>query len=468
MLRRHKRLLLLVLVGIGIGLYVGCTQPEDILTDKSQTTIVLTAERLPTNPVGMLYELWVTDQLIGDSVYEAVSMGKFGYDFVTSSFLDTSGALRENSNRFVLQADILDYDVLFISVQRADGSGPSPGPVMLMDTIRALDVRAIDMVFPLSDSLWQCPVEFNMESMSDGRDSTNDGAGVWFCVYNEMQIAIPDTTDTSEVTIITKWKQCPLPDSNQCIESIIELLNVDVDTIERVFGFDKDSQIIVTYDVVMFETCCDSGVDSILWTDVTIRYSLGGTDTLTFDSVVQSAIPPLPDYTSFGWKYKGWVVSSVIEELGVSMGKITPPAWRAYNNAFDSMVPGIDGGLLTTGSFSDIYLPDDGNPYVDSAHRVPPYPGEDFLKNLPGGHDVKVQLVPGGRTTGTIFVTLEPVNYVTDTTNFPLFLMIHDLPDRRADVINEHQQFSMWGRSYNTGDDLVGFPVVHVDSMLRQ
>ena len=184
--------------------------------------------------------------------------------------------------------------------------------------------------------------------------------------------------------------------------------------------------------------------------------------TLVYDDFLQLA-NPLPDYSSYGWCYKGWVVSSVIDD-GLSLGEITPPAWINLNVNY-VLLPSIDGGMLTTGKFTDLHQPDSANPYVDDANpaRVPPFPGEDFLENLPGGVNQAVNLVPeGGVTKGTVFITLEPSNYVTDTTNFPLFVMTRDLPADRADVMSDRQVFIMNNRTNYNRDVYVGFPRVNV------
>ena len=74
MLRRLTFLPFLILaVAVCIG-WLGCTQPEDIVTPISSSEITLAAERLPSLPDGMAYELWVADNS------DTVSLGKFTWD----------------------------------------------------------------------------------------------------------------------------------------------------------------------------------------------------------------------------------------------------------------------------------------------------------------------------------------------------------------------------------------------------
>lgn len=81
-----------------------------------------------------------------------------------------------------------------------------------------------------------------------------------------------------------------------------------------------------------------------------------------------------------GWKYEGWV--------------------------------DFDGTPLTTGKFTMASGVDSSSPYSGN-EMVPPFPGEDFVQNLPNGID--------GDTTGkTVIISIEP-DFPTDP-NEPFFL----------------------------------------------
>jgi len=456
--------LFLVLLAGSFTLYFGCSQPEDIITGKTRTILDLSAERLPSSPPEMVYQLWVADSMIDESIHEAVSIARFRYDFDTDTYLDENGLPREEGNRFEFEGDVLTYRWLLITVQ--GDLETSVGPVMLIDTIIDPDDNPLDLVFPLSDSVSQSAVEFNMESSSDGRDPVTDGAAIWFTEYFERVAYLQDTTALTDWSIDTVWKDSFTENDGECVRSIVNISNIRDTVIQSIFGFDTVEQQIILYDVETYEECdygqCTPGDPCLLTTRVNLSFSASPMDSLVYDDFLQLA-NPLPDYSSYGWCYKGWVVSSVINDLGVSRGEITPPAWINYNR-FDSLLRGIDGGLLSTGKFTDLNQPDSANPYVDGVNpaRVPPFPGEDFLKNLPGGVDQAINLVPGGEIKGTVFITLEPTNYVFDTTNFPLFVMIRDLPDTREQVESTVQVFIMNNRTNYNRDVLVGFPRVNV------
>ena len=468
MLRRHTRLLVPTLVVTVAALWWGCTQPDDILAEKSTTVVHLLAERLPTTPPGMTYQLWAADTMIagdelGDSLYGSVEMDEpFIYKFEENTFHEVDGTARPDSNRFLFAGDILSYQWIFITVQLSDGSGPVPGPVMLMDTVTRTDYSQLNLVFPFSDSLWFTAMEFNMETPSDGRDPTTDGAAIWFSTYDERTWRSQDTTALLSWTIDTVYRDT-FNTPGECITNIVNIFDTGSSIEEEVYGFDTVSWQAVTFSTEVV-TVCDSGQGHLLQTSVDLRYATGTPDSGRYDHFTQVAID-LPDLRRMGWEYQGWVVSSVIKELGVGIGEITPPAWVGFNR-HDTAIHATDGGLLSTGLFHSLYLPDDGNPYVDTAIRVPPYPGEDFLKNLPGGQDVEVNLVPGdGAIIGSAFIAMHPVNALTDTTNFPLIIQLRDLPGYRFGVVDDHQQFIMFNKTSNNTFGMgqpVGLPQVQV------
>jgi hypothetical protein len=185
------------------ALWWGCTQPDDILAEKSTTVVHLLAERLPSTPPGMTYQLWAADTMIGG-----------------------------------FAGDILSYQWIFMTVQLIDGSGPVPGPVMLMDTVTATDYSQLNLVFPFSDSLWFTAVEFNMETPSDGRDPSTDGAAIWFSTYAELTYRAQDTTALVDWTITTSYEDT-FNTPGECITSIVRIFDPVLDTFEKVYGFDN-------------------------------------------------------------------------------------------------------------------------------------------------------------------------------------------------------------------------------------
>ena len=185
MYKLGKLLLLIALTTIVGSFYFGCEQPEDVLTTVSRTDIYLTEERLPDNPDGMIYEVWVANSS------DSVSLGKFGYNFETKKYYDTQMNLKADSNKFSFNGDINQFEVLFVSVEtNPDDNAASPGPIMLIDFIASPTVQ---LRFPNVDSLWDATVRYSMETPSDGMNPTFDGYGIWFASYNEINTAFNDT-----------------------------------------------------------------------------------------------------------------------------------------------------------------------------------------------------------------------------------------------------------------------------------
>ncbi|MFH2036499.1 MAG: hypothetical protein ABIJ45_08865, partial [Candidatus Zixiibacteriota bacterium] len=93
-------------------------------------------------------------------------------------------------------------------------------------------------------------------------------------------------------------------------------------------------------------------------------------------------------------------------------------------------------------------------------------PGEDFLLNLPPGVSSIVFCGPG-YNEGKVMVTLEPDNFTSDSTNFPLVLYVGDMPrwDEVSDT-GEHSQrtlsFDMSNWSSGLSGLAAGFPLIKV------
>lgn len=471
MTRRSGRLFILAILVSGLSVYFSCSQPDDILIPVSRTDLYLWGkevvpgtpnlkpQNLPTNPEGMIYELWVAND------QETLSLGKFGWhQFPQLTFHDENGNLRPDSNHFVLEADIYNYSHIFVSVETNPDSEPLvPGPIMLIDDVTNPKNDPIELRFPLSDSLWNATTRFCMETPSDGDRDSLDGYGIWFAYYYEKRADVQDTFRLDSFKIDTSWQMF---DKDTNVAATVDVLDIqDSVYTRRILGFDTVWYYRVQWrDSIEIDSTPE---DSFLTTKVTYYFDMGDTVTIVYDDFGQDNFA-LPDYSAYGWNYKGWVVSP---EVPVNFGQITPPAYLINTNQTDSLITGIEGGLLTTGTFTRIDDPDDSNPY-SLGPRVPPFPGEDFLTNLPGG----LKPPPGGSwgglvpeasgNTGTVFITLEPVNFVTDTTNFPLFVMVRAIPSTRSSVTATSQEFTM-KNLVHTNDQLQGFPKIVVDIQRR-
>ena len=511
---RPKRLLTIAAIIIGLTLYWGCTQHEQILSDKTQTVLELKFHRMPTNPPGMFYALGVADGLTksssgADSLVDATIIATFGYDFDQRVITDTLGSPRADSGRFVLDEDLFNFGYLFVSVQRTDGSDEGVGPIMLIDEVTDPFDNPINLVFPLSNDdmyaerLTESFAFYHMMTVSDevAQGDTSEaawnenGAALWFSTVEfrlgEFQDTFSldtaaDIIDTNGFTIDTVWISNYGDDS--CRTYITDISNVlDSVVIKRGFGLDTVEQYAVRYDMVVEEHCVpvgyDSATDSLFSTEVTFEYILGDLDSFDYYDHVQVG-NEFKDPSGYGWKYEGWVLSELIS--GDDIGGLTPPAWVTYNTYMDSVIRGADGGLLSTGQFTSLEKPDESNPYALPDQRIPLYPGEDFLTNLPAGVTTPLQLVPEDqmRSHGSILITLEPENRLDSMTNFPLIVNVGSLPQWRdlwwsqpfnlGIVEGPNAEFpstqdyyqELWNKT-NTNDPalpdvLVGFPLIEV------
>ena len=485
MTRRRSRLVFIALAVCAATFYFSCTQPQDIMTPISRTDVylgginepgsnaALQVQNLPTNPEGMIYELWVAND------QDTVSLGKFGYHQTWKTFHDENGDERPDSNYFVLEGDIFDYSHIFVSVEtKSDDLPDVPGPIMLIDIVTEPSSDLIELRFPLNDSLTTTTVAFNMETPSDtsrdilgefGVSDSTDGFGVWFSVYLEGVDSVRDTLSLDGFTLVTKEDSTLPPDTfTTYLDSIKNDTAYDT---TRVFGLDTMWNMIVRFDSVLVEdTTWPYTVMDMSDTGTVFYYTVGDSlETFHYDRFLQFNYG-LPDYSTYGWKYKGWIVSPEVPVNAV--GQITKPAYSINFNSRDSLIPGVEGGLLTTGTFTNIAAPDDGNPYSkgDQAHqRVPPFPGEDFLVDLPGGLTVPPWegLVPKATgNSGTVFITLEPVNFTDTTTNFPLFVLIAPIPTAQADLMDFEyglEQFIMKTMTNTNVATSYGFPKIVVD-----
>ncbi len=481
MTRRESRLVLIALAVCVATFYFSCTQPDDILTPVSRTDLYLGGVRnsgdlnsldiqnVPTNPKGMIYELWVANE------EDTVSLGKFGFHQTWLTFYDESGDKRPDTNHFVLEGDIFSYSHIFLSIETNPDTSPLvPGPIMLLDNITKPSDDEIELLFPFNDSLTEhATAAFNMETPSDtSRDSlerfgtmdSTDGFGIWFSVYLEGVDSVRDTFSLDSFTLVTKQDTTLQPDTFTTYW--VDIVNARTFDTARILGLDTVWGSVVRFDLEL-------GVDStppytvmdMSDTGTVLYYTVDPViDTFHYDQFIQFDYG-LPDYSEYGWRYKGWVVSPEVPPEAV--GRITLPAYSVNTNPTDSLIRGVEGGLLTTGTFTNIADSDDDNRYCVGP-RVPPFPGEDFLVNLPGGLTVPPWggLVPrASGNSGTVFITLEPRNFVTDTTNFPLFVLAAPIPRARNSLLDyEHvlEQFTMKTLTGYNAPGNVGFPRILV------
>jgi len=464
MSNRIRRLLILAVLVAATTVYWGCSQPADVLTPFSTSEVTLNPQLLPANFPGMHYQLWVSNS------QDTVSLGRFAYDDFNKRFLDTNRSLRGDSNLFTFDGNIFNFTKLFVSIEEDNDPAPSsPGPIMLIDDVTLPSDISVDLVFPLSDILWEATARYNMETTSDSDRFALDGYGIWFASYQQLNDSIRDTLSLDTFWVDTTYEIFP---RDTVIPNLINIFRdstkcdtcpfISKDT-TRIFGVDSFSHKVIRFFQDVQIDSADAG-DSILVTIPNFIYTIGSDSAFSFDEFTQDSFA-LPDYSSYGWNYKGWVVSPTVAPSAV--GNATLPAWQP-NLPFDSLMPGINGGLLTTGKFNKINKADTINPFK-AGPRLPQFPGEDFIENLPGGMvpvsegGSWVGLVPSsGPISGTVFISLEPTNFVTDTTNFPLIAFMVEVPKSRNIVTATVVIINMQNKT-QTNDGFTGFPRIRVD-----
>lgn len=501
--------------GIAIALIVtaGCEQPEDIVTPVSETELRFVSkpnqpqgiERLPSLPAGMIYELWVSRVQVFDTTVATnnlLSIARF-HSFNS----DTGHFILDANNRkiesFTLPDDLYKYKSIFVSVERVADNNPNrPANIMLMDNIRGFNDQVITLNFPLSDELWLAIVRFNMEGITDNLASANDGAGVWFANYRRVNHNIPDTTDIRHPSDPTKKIDTSLK------EEIVPALGpnpgdtTNMDSLTRCYPY--------WFTNIRPETTyLDLGPESLLVGSGPFRHIYMAWDTLcrrdttypymrtkinftyittprpvSVDIFTQDAFG-LPDYSRWGWKWEGWAVSPTVAQS--AHGRITRPAW-IDSTANTVWLPGASGGLLSTGTFSRIDRADDEDLFwlpairhidtirntggqivdIDTLYKKPEFPGEDFLNTDSLQKYLgltSVQLMPNATgNIGTVFITLEPLNRLTDSTNFPLIAFTATLPANRTAIADTNVSIPMFNKtSTPTGVDVgTGFPEIRM------
>jgi len=455
MSRIDCRLLFVILLFGLLTAILSCSQPDDIVAPTSLTRVWISAERLPTPTPGMAYGLWVSKvayPLIAHAS-EVRPLGQFSYvnSDTLVAFLEPDNTLRVDSNEFALDDDLFAFSYLFVTVESAGSHDTVPGPVMLMQSIRG-DSDTLRLSFPQHDSLFDAIVRCNFESPTDGNRGY-DGYGLWFSSYEFIRREIHDTNG-AVVTYL--W------------DTIHPLIGEDGDTLNRsdLYGKYPDT-LWYEFDTVLIDFGRDTlalDIDSfihhgaqqyIIWeVDSTIpRIVKDYDDGITLDTVVRIVyldifsqdLFMLPDLSPYGWKYKGWAVADHIPADAV--GEFSPPAWDFITG--ELLIPGYQGGLLTTGTFTNELEPDDADPYTfeipwevdsglfrDTVLKRPAFPGEDFLDSDSLTHytngviNAPFNLLPNADNSqsGSVFISMEPINMVTDTTNFPLIAFCRRFP----------------------------------------
>lgn len=492
MLKVDNRLRFLILACSLTGIIWGCSQQANIPTIVSVSELTLSADRLPAAPPRMIYELWAVNQTVTGinlTASDVASLGRFSYENsdTFSGFIDENGT--HLSGTFLLSDDLYKFKSLVLSVEVRSNQTTTPSNIMLVDRITGVDDIPIKLNFPLSDKLWDATVRYNMESVSDNERDTADGAGIWFSAYRSILDTIPDTIawdTTSDSSTIE-----PILNPSDSTDTI------NLEELKRSYLSELDS---IRLDSVFLDFSRDTimlGIDTFWHRFINFERVFAADSSypyrkrdisITYATIFRSVILEiftqdnfaLPDYSTYGFRYKGWVVSPQV----LNSATFTPPGYR-YNSFSKNWIPGDSGGLITTGTFNRIDEADDANPftlklinYADSTNstfRWPNYPGEDFLDTAAlaaaGVQTPIINLMPfANGNTGTVFITLEPTNYDT-TTNFPLIVFLGELPSNRDAInkpgFNRTVFINMLNGTATVPGNTVGFPEILVSLFRR-
>lgn len=428
MTRRANRLLLLALAVVSLTLYYGCSQTDDIVTPVSTSVLTLEASNLPTLPDGMVYELWAARE--GDTL----SIARFGYDEDNLTFLTEAGQPRSKGGEFEMGGDILAYEMIFISVENAgseDDNLESPANIMVLAKATNPRDRQVELIMPHTDSMFYAAPFFCMQTPSDSnRNMSSIDAGVWFAWYRFEKFSHVEEIGID--TIIYDTIPAETIGKVYYSDYILDTAN-PLEIVTEYFTFDT-----VTYRQVRYT------IESVIVTDTpmtvvnaTVEWVEGDSIYRLIDDFSQGQDGmSLEDYSQYGFQYRGWVMAPAVATAGASVGQWTPPPWYNDNIPLTVLNPDLCG-LISTGAFTRIDQPDDGNPY-SAGPRVPEYPGEDFLINLPNNAEDTLNLIADATQyfgQGNVLISLEPMNYKDSTTNFPLILFVGWMPPFKSQLL---------------------------------
>jgi len=518
MFGRFNGLFIIGIILILPALFLGCSQSEDVIAPISLSELHLKPILLPSAPAGYLYEFWAIDTL-GNSY----SLGKFIWDQELYRFYDA------DSNRidsvWSVEYDILDpfYEYLAVSLETIPDAQPdTPGPIMLKDVIVDPGVREVEMKVPFNFDL--TTAGYCVQTPTDKQSLEKDACGVWFAYYQYEQKTFNDTdqvvfnlqSDTWPLEIDTTYWDClnidctereDVTDSVDANPSydydtlIVDTLNLEeIENAMEIMGIKCTTTVIdshyvpdtllidtfvhksMSYELVSFPVNTDSvDLDTFYYdecldetTYVTIPPFASYSHNLFYHTVPRTYLldkfignyDEMPDLSTTNWHYKGWIISPYLPDDCPELDRMTKPNWlpaviEQYFGDADNW------SVISTGGFKYWGSADDGNPYSMDL-RVPNFPGEDFLQNLPCGADsfyFAPSAVPNSRA-GDVFVTLEPDNF-DENTNFPLiafksryvmpsFSMVSDTTP------NHFQSFELQSMASRVDNNPIGFPGIKV------
>ncbi len=399
------------------------------------------------------------------------------YDYHVNVNTDTFNV---TSSVRVLQARTLSYDTTFWQCTGVDAqlnciNWVDVSMVVATNPSYPYDTLIINTTPKLVDTTyWNC----------GGRDAFGN------CV---------DWIDISEQFYWYDTSISPLSYDSVIYDTLLDTLAISCVVVDTNFNYVPDPLLIdtfthisVTYENVAFPVNFDTAtintfavdpctgntifveIDPLTDYDPNLSYStsISSIDTLDYFS---ESFEETADLNGTNWHYKGWVISPYLappyqpaecDELSL----MTKPAWLPYtvDQYFDKP---DEWPVISTGCFKSFAEPDyTPNIYSDNK-RVPSFPGEDFIRNLPCGADnyyFADENAPYTRL-GDIFITLEPDNFDRNT-NFPIVLFITRYHMLSYSMVNSwlpHEQreedFDMLNIASRVEDSPFGFPGIKVN-----
>jgi len=413
--------------------------------------------------------------------YDASGVWFAYYDYYRDTITDTTDVVSSAARLSRSQ----HYDTTFWRCDTRDPLSNSCTRWTELSTSSDADTFIVDsLTKPVETLYWIC----------EGRDEYGDCIN-WIDITDQfnwydtlINPALYDTIvyDTLKDTLAIS---CVIVDTNyHYIPDTLTIdtfthISVSYDYVVFPVNFNSDSATIDTFAI---DPCTGDTIPvQIVWFS---DYDITPPTNLTFTTSVRYIVnldrfiashEEIADLSGTKWHYKGWVISPYLAPPYQAidcdeLGRMTKPPWLPFTIDYYFDEPD-KWPIISTGSFKSFdkgdYTP---NIYSDN-RRVPNFPGEDFIRNLPCGADnyYFADENSSGTMIGDIFVTLEPDNF-DENTNFPIVLFItkHNIPAYNnvsrttPDISNQEQQrgedFDLLNIASSVEGNPFGFPGIKV------
>ncbi|MCH9030877.1 MAG: hypothetical protein IIB00_01265, partial [candidate division Zixibacteria bacterium] len=504
---------------------LGCSDTDPVLSSFTESSITLSPSRLPSPPDGMIYELWVVkvnDQT--GSFFDYISIELFDWDQDLYVMRDASGVKR--SRVFDIDFNILDYDILFVSIEQKASTG-TRSSIMLADIIAAPEDKAklqLDSPFPF-DQFTTGVV--SVVTPSVGSNSSSGISGVWFAFYSPDSVNIIDTIQIKKLNTGNNVpKHIPRDTiADDTLGTTLDTLGIDsvsATTYRRFSNYGLDTFVIKTVvpwwhvvpinrtgDTVIYVFGDAEHMDSVAYEpdmnyvfNQDVEIDIPTIRTFSID-IFTTGFQFLPSLTNSGWHYKGWVLgprtaTGPAEFVRMNFGENSELNWEkegrlllptgvfhdtiidSTSTVVDTFIFGPDTIIQPVYTYSHengYHKPGDGesHPFLDnSLARVPPFPGEDFLSTSfstrfsinpsPGS---PISFVNSVADTAIAFITLEPDNYTDTSKNFPLVVLARELAFGGTGTLWGLRMLNQTGTVFPFADGRKGWPSILAEIEVR-